>query len=1332
MAEWIDGFLEDLDPRPWTRPDGAPASIAPEGLFLGGGEFGLEVAVGDAGHKPRHDDVRRLWHARQGGRATPLLLVVGYQEHSETKVVLCGPVGEQPPIVATSLPQAERLAGAALAEPSRHAAVRFLAAMLPEIDTDLPGVRNVGMLANHELQLGVPQRPDWQQACDEGGRLLALCGRDLVEGLGFTVEQLGTTATVLATARSKRAVAVYLDERETFDDPATRFSGTSPVGHALALADRESLPWVVLTRQRQVRLYAARPDTGVGRKGRADTYVELNLALVPDDRAGYLPLLFGSGALDDGGTLDQILETSARFATDLAVRLRERVYFDCVPSLAESVAARLSGDAEPTEAELAFAYECTLTVLFRLLFVAYAEDKDLLPYRTNSKYADHSLKLIARRLAEDRRKDFGDYDGEAFEHWEDVKQLWRAVDKGNRSWGVPPYNGGLFSSDAATNAAGQALTRIELTDAEFAPVLSALLVDESEADGVIGPVDFRSLSVREFGTIYEGLLESKLSVATTDLTTDAKRSYMPVRSGREEVWVEAGAIYFHNRSGARKATGSYFTKPIAVEHLLDHALEPALADHIDRLAALYDAGDDAATGAAFFDFRCVDLAMGSGHFLTAAVDRIEARLSAFLALHPVGPIHAELDVLRRSAVDALGDLADGVEIETTTLLRRLVARRCVYGVDLNPMAGELARLSLWIHTFVPGLPLSFLSHSLVVGNSLTGIGTIAEALIELDPDHDPDRPSLFRNQIEALLDRASGALKRLATVTEATVSDVRAAARAQAEASAAVAPARQLFDVIVAARIGETELPEGLDEDRVGSAWNRAGAGLVARRLQALHFPVAFPEVFLRSHVGFDCVLGNPPWDKVRFEPQQFWVTRSPGLRSLSEPKQKALMNRLRLERPAEAEAEDQERLEREQLQLIADRAFRWQGRGQHGHHDFSKMFLERALTLLASGGSLGYVLPRTSLVLGGWTDLRRVLLDRHTLSTAQTRNRGGWLFDDVDQRLMMVLLCRTEGVEQVWIWPAIVSPVMLADTRTIAPMVITREDIELLTDKSVIPWFGATADRDLFDRLRSMNRFASGHGWISGTADSARWDFSTTGRHGSLASASGGPESWHVLMTRHVDQYRIAREESFQRLVRRPGSLVELGLGVIGRGRNTHIGLDHPPIIYRYPSRNDDSRTLIATAMPYRGFLPSKGYVHSVRLVSECPADDVLALLGLMNSYVCDWWVRRFVDRHVTKQVIDNLPLPQWSPATRTEVAEHVTALLASNGVDRIACRPEAGMPPSSEQADELVTAIEMLVLRGFNLHGRHLRAALDDFSDQGCPPNLRERLIRESAAVR
>ena len=215
---------------------------------------------------------------------------------------------------------------------------------------------------------------------------------------------------------------------------------------------------------------------------------------------------------------------------------------------------------------------------------------------------------------------------------------------------MPPYNGGLFSHDESVNPAGAALAEIELTDSEFGPALSAMLVDEG-VDGVIGPVDFRSLSVREFGTIYEGLLESMLSIASSDLTIDARGNYVPVRKKSDEVIIEAGEIYFHNRSGERKATGSYFTKPFAVEHLLDHALEPALDDHLALIQKHIDAGDDAAAADAFFDFRCVDLAMGSGHFLVAAVDRIEARLSSFLALHPIPAVVAELDALRQAAVE---------------------------------------------------------------------------------------------------------------------------------------------------------------------------------------------------------------------------------------------------------------------------------------------------------------------------------------------------------------------------------------------------------------------------------------------------------------------------------------------------------------------------------------------------------------------------------------------------------------------------------------------------------------------------------------------------------
>ena len=577
-------FLEDYEHViGWTTDKKAPAGLKTEFVFIGSGDHGLEVALANSSSRPKVEDVRKLWKLRHAGRPSPVLLVVTH----DSKATICGPVGDNPPVISDlGSDQVERLCSAALTEPNRHSAVRFLVAMLDGLHTTelLPGIRNMGMLATHEMRTGVPVRSDWELSCKRGKKLLSLKGRQLVESLGFGIQTLSTTSSVLTINSSKRVVAVFLDEGEGFEDPASRFNGISPVSNALALADRENLPWVILTRGHQIRLYSARPDIGVGRKGRAETFVELNLALLPEEAAGYLSLLFSPEALTEGGSFEQILEASADHAAALGQRLRERVYYEAVPNLAEAVAGRLGKGTHLSEEDLQFAYEQTLVILFRLLFVAYAEDKDLLPYRTNSRYQHHALKALARELANKfASSEQLEFDDQATDLWDQVRSLWRAVDKGNADWGVPVYDGGLFSDDAEINPPSEGLADLELTNAEIGPALFALLVNRSE-DDTYGPVDFRSLSVREFGTIYEGLLESRLSVAPTDLTVDPRGNYVPATKKSQEVHVEEGQVYFHNRSGSRKSTGSYFTKPFAVERLLDNALEPALQDHVRHLA----------------------------------------------------------------------------------------------------------------------------------------------------------------------------------------------------------------------------------------------------------------------------------------------------------------------------------------------------------------------------------------------------------------------------------------------------------------------------------------------------------------------------------------------------------------------------------------------------------------------------------------------------------------------------------------------------------------------------------------------------------------------------
>jgi hypothetical protein len=201
-------------------------------------------------------------------------------------------------------------------------------------------------------------------------------------------------AYVLRAADSRVAVAVLLERDEVPEIGSSRFSNLSPISYALARADAENLDYVVMLTGPAIRLYPVRVGVGTGRRGRSETYAEIRLDLLPEDQASYLWLIFSAAALRKNGTVQQILETSARYAADLGSRLRDRIYDEVVPPLAQGlmVARNLR---LPTAKDLADTYENALVILFRLLFIAYAEDKELLPYKTNEFYRDRSLKKKA-------------------------------------------------------------------------------------------------------------------------------------------------------------------------------------------------------------------------------------------------------------------------------------------------------------------------------------------------------------------------------------------------------------------------------------------------------------------------------------------------------------------------------------------------------------------------------------------------------------------------------------------------------------------------------------------------------------------------------------------------------------------------------------------------------------------------------------------------------------------------------------------------------------------------------------------------------------------------
>lgn len=1236
-------FLEQYERRPFTMAD--TGNLKPAGLYLGKGPNAVEVTVFESGTRPGVAALRNAWKARLGGRATPLVVVALY----DSKASLCGPAGEQPPAYADiELGRAERLCSTALEEPDRHAALRFLSAALPELEQPTSGLRNQGFFASHELAIGVPTRDDWKAATEKAKALLRQRDRELLHALGFAVESLPGHALVLRAAESRIALAILLERNESPDVASARFSNTSPISYALAKAEAENLEYVVVLAGPVLRLYPVKTGVGTGQRGRSETFVEIHLDLLPEELAGYLWLLFSAAALGKAGPVKEILENSSRYAADLGTRLRERIYAEVIPALAQGLifARKLQ---RPTASDLAETYQMTLIVLFRLLFIAYAEDKELLPYKSNDLYRARSLKQKANDLTKLLRggKQFGDA---TTSHWEEVERLFRAVDRGNPEWGVPQYNGGLFSSDARVSKIGAAIAELRLPDRVFGPVLGALLVDRTPEGP--GPVDFRTLGVREFGTVYEGLLENELSIAEVHLTTDKEEHYRPAKS-TDEIRVSKGSVYLHNRSGARKATGSYFTKHFAVEYLLANSLEPALAEHLTRLDTL----SDRAASEAFFDFRVADISMGSGHFLVAAVDHIELRLSSYLARRPLPEVVNELRRLAGGAKAALGNLSDGLEIEDNQLLRRQIARRCVYGVDSNQIAVELARLGLWVHTFVSGLPLSFLDHNLVVGNSLVGIATLEEAsefLKEL-----LEKP-LFAVSADALVGVANQSLARLAKLSDANAAEIEQAREAFQEMRRSVAPAAALFDALAAARISEdvrvAVLPKETDQifDPTASVspLARRLAKETLKEIHPFHFPIAFPEVFLRDRPGFDVIVGNPPWEKVRVEEHEFWGRHFPGLRGLKKPARDKLIPALKKERPDLVVLWEQERTASEELRD----AVRFMPGMNTGHPDLFRAFTWRFLQLVSQeGGRIGVVLPGDAFKIAGGADVRERLATASSHLTPQMlTNRAEWVFDDVDPRKLIALV--TVRVERGNAGTSYhVSPEFHDkrswDQRESGDQVdIPIATLRRYSPTLVIPLLPSTRSFSIVEQFMKSPQLCQ-HPILRVRRVYA--DFETSKHDKQYWHNKKANGDWPVyagesfdIWTPDTGKYyaftnaETIQEAAHQKWKRAPRSSPYSELPKAWREERQHHPILSPRIAFRDVTNRTNTRTLVVSLIP-----PEVITVQTAPWVlwldpKRPPAHEAY-LLGVMSSLPLDWWARRFVEQHVDQEAFNCLRIP-------------------------------------------------------------------------------------------
>jgi hypothetical protein len=759
--------------------------------------------------------------------------------------------------------------------------------------------------------------------------------------------------------------------------------------------------------------------------------------------------------------------------------------------------------------------------------------------------------------------------------------------------------------------------------------------------------------VREFGTIYEGLLESELSVADQDLALDAKGNYVP-RKGKQPIAVPAGAIYLHDRSGARKSSGSYFTKSFAVEHLLDRALEPALDDHLKRLDSL----DETDAAEALFDFRVADIAMGSGHFLVAAIDRIERRVADYIGRRPLPGLTRELAHLREAAEKELRDEAAQSLIEDAQLLRRLIARRCIYGVDLNSLSVELARLSIWIHTFVPGLPLTVLDHNLVQGHALVGIGTIAEIKARFEAAG----TSLFPVDADNLLGQAQQPLTRLARLADASLKDVDAARRAMEEARISIGPTQALCDIITAERL-EPEIdfqPETWEKQRReiqrSALLRKARAALAG--LRAFHFPVAFPEVFLRRRPGFDVILGNPPWQEVTVEEHAFWGRHFPGLRALPQRELERERARLKRERPDLADLYERELGEMERLRrALGNGAYRGMGTGDP---DLYKAFCWRFWTLVANnGGRIGVVLPRSALSAKGSEEFRKeVFSTAAEIDITMLLNNRQWVFPEVHPQYTIALTAIRRGSaerESIGLRGPFASLDAFRDGHERPAARFTSAAVLSWNDTASLPLLPTERSLEIFAQLRKSPRLDLNDGKSWRARPDRELDATNQKELMDLKSRECPEGFWPVFKGESFDlwtpdtgeYYAFANPDKVipwlyakrMRSGKSRGDSAHAEFSAGFRQDETTLACQRARIAFRDVTNRTNQRTVIACLLPPKIFLTNNA---PYLLWPRGDEKDQAFLLGVLCSIPLDWYARRFVELHVNFFIFNPFPVPR------------------------------------------------------------------------------------------
>jgi hypothetical protein len=658
---------------------------------------------------------------------------------------------------------------------------------------------------------------------------------------------------------------------------------------------------------------------------------------------------------------------------------------------------------EYTEEERADIFESAVKLIYRCLFLFYAEARRLLPSDPDKAdlYQSHSIQALckeARKFRWGERRDTDQYD-----LWKHLKGLINAVNDGDPEYGIMGYNGGLFD-DEEERFLGQHQLRNDfmcraLYLLAFVEPYNNELKDEYA-------VPYEDLEIRHLGELYENILEY------TVLLADADRIRRRTKKGVEmllasqttkkqgDTLIKKGDVYFGESALERKQTGSYYTPESLVRFLNEKTIIQPLNEKfekdyrkrfdelLDQARKAHDVGTrrGAAQAASalverfveevVLEFKVCDPAMGSGHFLVDAANQMTGLVVALLEEVP----HVE-----------------GMTVSVTSRpneWRRRITRHCIYGVDLNPLAVNLAKLSLWLNCFASKHRLTFLDHHVRCGNSLIGIRSLEQlaSIPERRKEGNKKKNStilLFDySDLSSALAEAGQEIASITQIDEDDTDSQKAVLIEALDATSHLGPLADLFTAYL--------MDQNIRPDDYRDIFERLAKGMsVAKTLNPaipeilesvtvyrdhhhfFHWPLEFPDVFGLDGVGgFSATVGNPPWDIVKPNSQEFFLDYDPKFRSYNKQVANSVSKKLMDDNTVVAKKWVQYSAGFVEQSAYFKEPLSYSALGKGDINTF-KLFLEQFFTVLNEGGRMGIVVPSGLYTDQGCQQLRKRFFSR-------------------------------------------------------------------------------------------------------------------------------------------------------------------------------------------------------------------------------------------------------------------------------------------------------------------------------------------------------------------